>query len=103
MNELSMTQAAGLAAFDGVAMVRDFPVTIKRITTTDDGRLQLVLEAQSMDGESIAQVQRMLELQRDTSLLTLEPAQGSLFSEIPETEAAPRAQRRGALRAAGSD
>ncbi len=92
MNDLSMTQAAGLEAYDGAAVVRDFPVTIKRITTTDEGRLQLVMEAQSLDGESLAQVQRMLELQRGTSLLTLESAQGSLILEVSETEAASRPQ-----------
>jgi len=91
MNDLSMAQA-GLSAYNGAAEVRDFPVTIKRITTTDEGRLQLVMEAQSLDGESMAQVQRMLELQRGTSLLTLESAQGNLFGEVPETEAAPRPQ-----------
>jgi hypothetical protein len=92
MNDLSITQAAGLAAYDGAPTVRDFPVTIRRITTTDDGRLQLVLEAQSLDAENLAQVQRMLELQRGTSLLTLESAQGNLFDEVPATEKAPRAQ-----------
>lgn len=92
MNDLSITQAAGLAAYDGAPTVRDFPVTIKRITTTDGGQLQLVLEAQSLDGESLAQVQRMLELQRGTSLLTLEPSQGSLFGEVSAPEEAPRPQ-----------
>jgi hypothetical protein len=92
MNDLSMSRAAGIESLGRAAVVRDFPVTIKRIITTDEGRLQLVMEAQSLDGENLAQVQRMLELQRGTSLLTLESSQGSLFSEVPAPEKASRPQ-----------
>jgi hypothetical protein len=92
MNDMSMSRASGIGVLVSTAGVRDFPVTIKRITTTDDGRLQLVMEAQSLDDESLAKVRRMLELQRGTSLLTLESAQGSLFVEVPTTEKAPRPQ-----------
>ena len=75
------------------APVADFPVLIKRITTTDEGRLQIVLEAQGIDLQTLPQVQAMLELQQGAALLTLQPAQRALFGDdVPPTQASPRPQ-----------
>jgi len=81
-----------LDALGAATAVRDFPVTIKRIVTTDDGRIQIVIEAESLDVESRAQAHRLLELQRGTALLTLCPSQAGLFDEVSATEKAPGAK-----------
>ncbi len=75
-----LTFAAGMP-------VADFTAVIKRITTTDESKLQLVLESAGLDAAAIAQVQRMLELQRGTVLLTLASAQSGLFDEVPPAQA----------------
>ena len=75
-----LTFAAGMP-------VADFTAVIRRITTTDESKLQLVLESAGLDSAAIAQVQRMLELQRGTVLLTLTSAQGGLFDEVPPPQA----------------
>ncbi len=85
MNDLSIPHDNEAMDFAGLAMVSDFPATIRKITTTDDGKLQIVLESAGLDSAAIAQVQRMLELQRGAVLLTLESAQGSLNFEVPPT------------------
>jgi len=95
MTDLSMLPrpaAAGGAVppgltFAGAVPVADFTAVIKRITTTDESKLQLVIESAGLDAAAIAQVQRMLELQRGTVLLTLTSAQGGLFDEVPPPQA----------------
>ncbi|PWB39217.1 MAG: hypothetical protein C3F19_17205 [Rhodocyclales bacterium] len=95
MTDLSMLPrpaAAGGAVPPGLTFaagmpVADFTAVIKRITTTDESKLQLVLESAGLDAAAIAQVQRMLELQRGTVLLTLASAQSGLFDEVPPPQA----------------
>ena len=60
--------------------VRDMVTKVKKITTTDEGRLQVVLETEAMDDNAIAQVKDMLVLQQACLVqVTMVPVQPELF------------------------
>lgn len=63
------------------ARVRDLPTRIKRILTTDEGKLQVLLEAEGLDDDALAQVKDMLVLQQSALVrVSMTPAQGDLFA-----------------------
>lgn len=60
--------------------VEDLAAYVRRITTTDEGKLQIVLEGEGLDDPTIAKVRDLLQLQHDLVLVTVRPAQGDLFN-----------------------
>ncbi|MBF0256714.1 MAG: hypothetical protein HQL47_09715 [Gammaproteobacteria bacterium] len=73
--ELRKNDPANLAA-----SVERLLVRLKKITTTDDGKLALALEAEALDDESLAQVRDMLLLQQaGLVVLSMLPVQRDLF------------------------
>lgn len=60
--------------------VEDLAAYVRRITTTDEGKLQIVLEGEGLDDPTIAKVRDLLQLQQDLVLVTVRPAQGDLFN-----------------------
>jgi hypothetical protein len=60
--------------------VEDLAAHVRRITTTDEGKLQIVLEGEGIDDPTIAKVRDLLQLQQDLVLVTIRPAQGDLFT-----------------------
>lgn len=62
------------------ARVEDLTTKVKKITTTDEGKLQIVLEAEGMDHEALAQVKELLVLQQSSLVLvSMTPVQRELF------------------------
>ena len=62
------------------ARVRNLVARIKRITTNDEGKLQVVLESESMDDAALVQVKDMLVLQQASLVrVAMEPVQPGLF------------------------
>lgn len=62
------------------ARVDGMTVKVKKITTTDEGRLQVVLETEGMDDDVIGQVKSMLTLQQSCLVrVTMTPVQRDLF------------------------
>lgn len=62
------------------ARVRDMTTRIKRIQTTDEGKLQVVLEAEGMDDDALEQVKDMLVLQQSALVkVSMAPVQRDLF------------------------
>lgn len=55
---------------------QSFPAIIKRITTTDDGRVQIVIDAQT---NNVEVVKTILEMQREGVIVSFVPAQQGLF------------------------
>lgn len=68
-------QPAGIALLD----VSDLPARVKRIVTTDEGRLQVLLESESLSEESIEKTKSLLQLQQDAVFVTVRAAQQDLF------------------------
>ena len=63
-----------------VTHVEDLTVWIKKITTTDEGRLQVVLESEGMDNAAIGQVKDMLLLQQTCLVkVSMKPVQQDLL------------------------
>lgn len=60
--------------------VEDLAAHVRRITITDEGKLQIVLEGEGLDDATIAKVRDLLQLQPELVLVTLRPAQEDLFS-----------------------
>jgi hypothetical protein len=62
------------------ARVDGMTVKVRKITTTDEGRLQVVLETEGMDDDLIGQVKSMLTLQQSCLVrVTMTPVQRDLF------------------------
>lgn len=62
------------------ARVRDLSAKVKRIQTTDEGKLQVVLEAEGMDNEALDQVRELLVLQQACPVLvSMDPVRRDLF------------------------
>jgi hypothetical protein len=62
------------------ARVDGMTVKVRKITTTDEGRLQVVLETEGMDDAVIGQVKSMLTLQQSCLVrVTMTPVQRDLF------------------------
>ncbi len=68
-------QPGGVALFE----VSDLPARVKRIVTTDEGRLQILLESESLSEESIEKTKNLLQLQQDAVFVTVRAAQQDLF------------------------
>ena len=68
-------EASGIALFN----VADLQARVKRIVTTDDGKLQIVLESEALSDEAIAKTQSLLQLQQDTVFVSVRAAQQDLF------------------------
>lgn len=63
------------------ARVDELTTKVKKITTTDEGKLQIVLEAEGMDHEALAQVKELLVLQQSSLVrVSMEPVQRELFT-----------------------
>lgn len=63
-----------------VERVSDLAARIKRIQTTDEGKLQVVLEAEGLDDAALSQVKDMLVLQQSCPVLvSMLPLQRDLF------------------------
>jgi len=60
--------------------VENLSARVKKITTTDEGKLQVVLESEHMSDDQIAKVQDLLQLQQDLVLVNFQPVQGDLFN-----------------------
>lgn len=66
-----------------------FPAIIRRITTTDEGRVQIVIDAQTDD---VDVVKSLLDMQRRGVIAQFAPMQGDLFDdEISPAQAPSRA------------
>ena len=59
--------------------VQELPVRVKRVVTTDEAKLQVVLEAEHLSAEGVDQVKRLLTLQQGLVRATFDLAQGELF------------------------
>lgn len=63
------------------ARVDELTTKVKKITTTDEGKLQIVLEAEGMDHEALAQVKELLVLQQSALVqVSMVPVQRELYS-----------------------
>ena len=71
----SHAEASGIALFN----VEDLQARVKRIVTTDEGKLQIVLESEALSDEAIAKTQNLLQLQQDTVFVSVRAAQQDLF------------------------
>lgn len=71
---------AGQRGIEITARVRDMTTRIKRIQTTDEGKLQVVLESEGMDDAALSQVKEMLVLQQSALVkVSMAPVQRELF------------------------
>ena len=75
------TDTAGIGAGEAPLSipVRELPVRVKKVVTTDDGKLQVVLEAEALSSAATEKVKDLLSLQPGMVLTTFEPAQGDMF------------------------
>lgn len=63
------------------ARVESLTTKIKKVTTTDEGKLQVVLEAAGMDHDALSQVKELLTLQQSSLVVvSMFPVQQELFS-----------------------
>lgn len=62
------------------ARVYELTVSVKKIVTTDEGKLQVSLESEAMSEDALAQLKDMLVLQQaGRVLVSMEAAQRDLF------------------------
>ena len=62
------------------ARVRNLIAKVKKITTNDEGRLQVMLEAEGMDDAALTQVKELLVLQQASLVrVAMDPVQPDLF------------------------
>lgn len=59
--------------------VQELPVRVKKVVTTDEAKLQVVLEADHLSDEAVEKVKHLLTLQQGLVRATFDPAQGELF------------------------
>ena len=65
-------------AFQGKA-VKHFRARVKKITATDEGRVQIVLETEALDARTIEQVRDLLSIQHGDVLIDVSPEQMELL------------------------
>jgi len=58
--------------------IRDLPVRVKKITTTDEGKLQITMEGEAMDNEDLEKVRDLLMIQQGDALVEIRMRQGEL-------------------------
>lgn len=63
-----------------LGMVSQLPAMVRKITTTAEGKLQVIIEADALDSETISKVKGLLEMQQGLTLIDFTPAQGDLFT-----------------------
>lgn len=62
------------------ARVRGMTVRVKKITTTDEAKLQVVLETEGMDNDALEQIKEMLVLQQSCLVkVSMLPVQRDMF------------------------
>ncbi len=77
----TITLRPGLSGGNHTGEVEDLEARIKRITTSDDGKLQVLIECEYIDERGIEQVKSMLGLQRTEGVLvSMRVKQLDLFS-----------------------
>lgn len=60
--------------------VHELPATIKKITTTEEGAIQIVFESKILDSEHLRKARELLGLQRSGNVLvSIDPIQQDLF------------------------
>ncbi len=60
--------------------VDDLPVSLRKITSSDDGKVQLVFEAEALSDEGLANLKGLISIQQQCkAFLSLEPAQKDLL------------------------
>lgn len=60
--------------------VDELTTKVKKITTTDEGKLQIVLETEGMDNDALAQVKELLVLQQSSLVqVSMQPTQQDIF------------------------
>ena len=80
VNEIIELNPANQVPVPVTARVHNLLAKIKKITTTDESKLQVVLETEGMDDDAILQVKAMLVLQQVAMVrVTMEPVQQDLF------------------------
>lgn len=62
-----------------VSPVRELPVRVKKVVTTDEGKLQVVLEAEALSDAAVDKVKGLLSIQQGLVLATFDPSQGELL------------------------
>ena len=60
--------------------VEQLPAKIKKMVTTDEGKLQITLEADALDTETIQKIKGLLEMQQGLTLIDFTPTQADLFN-----------------------
>ena len=58
--------------------IQDLPVRVRKITTTDEGKLQLTMEGEAMDNEDLEKVRDLLMIQQGDALVDIRMRQGEL-------------------------
>lgn len=62
------------------ARVTNLTTKVKKITTTDDAKLQVVLETEGMDDDALEQIKEMLILQQSCLVMvSMVPVQRDMF------------------------
>ena len=80
VNEIIALNPANQAPVPVTARVHNLLAKIKKITTTDESKLQVVLETEGMDDDAILQVKAMLVLQQTALVkVAMDPEQQDLF------------------------
>lgn len=79
-NERVIELNAGERPPEVTARVSGMTTKVKKITTTDDAKLQVVLETEGMDDEALEQIKAMLVLQQSCLVkVSMVPLQRDLF------------------------
>lgn len=79
-NERVIELNAGERPPEVTARVNGMTTKVKKITTTDDAKLQVVLETEGMDDEALEQIKAMLVLQQSCLVkVSMVPLQRDLF------------------------
>lgn len=60
--------------------VNELPATIKKITTTEEGAIQIVFESKILDADHLRKARELLGLQRSGNVLvSIDPIQQDMF------------------------
>lgn len=82
MQERTYTTSTDGATGRGVPYraVRDIKCRLKKLTTTDEGAVQLAIEIQITDDDELEQIRDLIRAQQGELELSLTGVQGELFS-----------------------
>ena len=59
--------------------VDDLQARVKRIVSTDEGKIQITLESEALDELSITKAKNLLQLQQGMVMVSIKPQQMDLF------------------------